>query len=102
MGTVTSSYVYASLNVKNLVCSSDNRSCPHIDDKINKEQYLNYARLVAYDFNFAKSFNLDDDTDLNVFLDILTDDCPEVLIYPREDFLTKAYCKEYLKILCQI
>ena len=71
------------------------------------EEYKNYARLFAYedlDFphkDFSKTFNLDDNNDLNIFLDFLTDNYPAAVTYPREEYFTNKLTKEYLKVIYQ-
>ena len=71
------------------------------------KEYCSYARLFAYqdpDFphkDFAKTFNLDNPTDLNIFLDFLTDNYPEAITYPREEYFINKLAKEYLKVIYQ-
>lgn len=77
------------------------------DKKSKLEEYRNYARLFAYEDlsfphrDFAKTFNLDDNDDLNIFLDFLTDNYPTAITYEREEYFTKRLPREYLRILYQ-
>ena len=71
------------------------------------QEYFDVARLHAqedpnYKFKkFAKTFDLDNDVDLNVFLDFLTDNYPDALTYSREEFLSNKFAREYLKVIYQ-
>ena len=82
--------------------------------EIKKKEYENYSFLFAYedlDFPYRKeakafnldnpTFNLDNPTDLNIFLDFLTDHYPEAITYPREEYFTNKLAKEYLKVIYQ-
>ena len=75
--------------------------------KSKQEEYFSYARLFAYedlDFpykDFAKTFNLDNPTDLNIFLDFLTDNYPEAITYDREEYFKSKLPREYLKVIHQ-
>ena len=76
-------------------------------EKSKREEYKNYARLFAYEDlsfpyeNISKTFDLDNPTDLNIFLDFLTDHYPEAITYPREEYFTNKLAKEYLKVIYQ-
>ena len=84
-----------------------------IDDLPIKQQknkikeYNECARLHAYedlDFPYrkeARTFDLDNSTDLNVFLDFLTDNYPAAITYPREEYFKSNLAKEYLKVIYQ-
>ena len=77
------------------------------DRESKLEEYRSYARLFAYeDLNFpyrkeAKTFNLDNETDLNIFLDFLTAHYPEAITYDREEYFTNKLAKEYLRVIYQ-
>lgn len=77
----------------------------YCDDKL--EEWKKYALCLAYedlDFPYkeqAKTFDLDNYIDMNVFLDFLTDNYPDALIFSREEFLYKKLAKEYLKAIYQ-
>ena len=75
--------------------------------KSKLEEYLSYARLFAYedlDFPYkdiSKTFNLDNPTDLNIFLDFLTDNYPTAITYDREEYFKTKLAKEYLRVIYQ-
>ena len=92
----------------NVTYAAANASYAFGDNRESKlEEYRNYARLFAYedlDFpykDFAKTFNLDNPTDLNIFLDFLTDNYPEAITYPREEYFKSKLPREYLKVIYQ-
>ena len=74
---------------------------------MKEKEYCFYARLFAYEDlsypykDFSKTFNLDNPTDLNIFLDFLTDNYPTAITYPREEYFKTKLAKEYLKVIYQ-
>lgn len=102
--TILTSYVIESVKYAFLASKC---TYPYSEQFCKHNEYLNYIQLYGCeDPNFpyrkeAKTFNLDNDTDLNIFLDFLTDNYPTAITYDREEYFTKRLPREYLRILYQ-
>ena len=80
--------------------------CAQLSNQFSEKykEYHNYAKLFLYEdrnYHFKEKFNLDNDDELNIFLDFLTDNYPTAITFKREEYFTKKLAREYLREIYQ-